>query len=144
MSTDKLQNLGPAQRRVQGHSPVQERLGGAQAAALQLDSFPTGILQPLALLSQQDPDPQPHHSALKERARGGCAGNFAALGRGLAALGRPGPHCTHTSKPQPGSPGRATGSQQQLPGQRGSLNPFPAVAKRLLKRPEAVGERNPL
>lgn len=123
----QTRNLGPAQRGVQGLSPEQERLSGAQVAALQLDSFPRGVLQLLALLSQQVPDPQPHHSALKQRARGGCAGNFAALGRGLGALGRPAPHCTHTSKPQPGSPGRATGSQQQLPGRRGSLNPFPAV-----------------
>lgn len=139
MSTGKLRNLGPAHKDVSRD----KSLSGDKAAALQLDSFPTGMLQPPALLSQQVPGPQPHHSALRERARGGCAGNFAALGRGLGAPGRPAPHCTHTSKPQPGSPGRATGSQQQLPGQRGSLNPFPAVAKRLLKSPEAVGERNP-
>lgn len=35
------------------------------------------------------------------------------------------------------------GSQQQLPGQQGRLNPFPTAAKRLLKSPEAAGERNP-
>lgn len=143
MSTDKLRNLGPAQRCVQGLFPCARESQWSPGCCLAVDSFLTGILQPLALLSHQVPDPQPHHSALKERARGGCAGNFAALGRGLGALGRPAPHCTHTSKPQPGSPGRATGSQQQLPGQRGSFNPFPAVAKRLLKSTEAVGERNP-
>lgn len=47
MSTDELQNLGSAQGRAQRRSPVQEHLGQAQAAALQLKSFPTGLLQPL-------------------------------------------------------------------------------------------------
>lgn len=63
-------------------------LSGAQAAALQLDSFLTGLLRLLVLLSQQVPDPQPHHSVLKEQARrGGRARKaLAALWRGLGAL----------------------------------------------------------
>lgn len=129
VSTDKLQNLGPAQGHAWRRSPVQERLGGAQAIILQLDSFPTRLLQPLVLLSQQVPEPQPHHSALKEGARGGEAVPGKALeelGQGLGALGRPAPHCTHTNKPQSQQPrkGNAAASSSSQASEE-DLTPSP-------------------
>lgn len=90
---------------------MQEHLGGAQATVLQLDSFPTSLLQPLVLLSQQVPEPQPHHSALKERARGGEAvpGRLSkSSGKGwvLSAGRRRIAHIPTNLRPS--SPGRGT------------------------------------
>lgn len=83
-STDELQNLGPAQGRAQRHSLVQEHLGQAQAAALQIKSFPTSLLQPLFFPSPPAPSPGAKGRSWEGRpcregswgagARAGCSG----------------------------------------------------------------------
>lgn len=114
-STDELQNLGP-HKDVPRDAPLYKSISDK----LRLLLCRSNRFQPVSSSPCFFPDPQPHHRVPKEGAgRGGHAGKaLGVLGQGLGALGWPAPHCTHTSKPQPSSPGWGMQQPAELPGQR--------------------------